>query len=107
LLLISWGCVVSVGDGGNDMEAAKVLVAPDLVICDYRLPGDANGIALIARLRKFYAQEIPACLVSGDTDSAFIAAAAAANLPLLHKPVRPARLRALLNRLIRLKNSAD
>jgi signal transduction histidine kinase/CheY-like chemotaxis protein len=107
LLLNSWGCIVRVGDGGDDMEATRVIVAPDLIVCDYRLPGDANGIALIERLRQFYGQQIPSCLISGDTDAGLITAAAVAELPLLHKPVRPARLRALLNRLIRLKDSPD
>jgi signal transduction histidine kinase/CheY-like chemotaxis protein len=107
LLLQSWGCIVRVGDGEDDMEATRVSVAPDLIVCDYRLPGDANGIALIARLRQFYDQQIPACLISGDTDAGLITAAAEAELPLLHKPVRPARLRALLNRLIRLKDTPD
>jgi signal transduction histidine kinase/CheY-like chemotaxis protein len=106
-LLNSWGCDVRVGDGGDDMEATRARRAPDLIVCDYRLPGDANGIALIDRLRKFYGQQIPACLISGDTDAGLITAAAEADLPLLHKPVRPARLQALLKRLIRLTKTAD
>jgi hypothetical protein len=45
-------------------------------------------------------KEIPACLMSGDTDGELMQAARDAGLTLLHKPVRPAKLRALLRRLV-------
>jgi hypothetical protein len=38
-------------------------------------------------------------LISGDTNDDFLKAVSAADLPLLHKPVRPAKLRSMLRRL--------
>jgi len=52
------------------------------------------------QLRQQLARPVPACLISADTDPALPQAARAAQLTLLHKPVRPAKLRSLLNRLL-------
>jgi len=42
---------------------------------------------------------IPACLTSGDTGPGLMQKAKEAGLSLLHKPVRPAKLRSLIRRL--------
>ena len=47
----------------------------------------------------YAALPIPACLLSGDTDPGLMQAAQEAGLTLLHKPVRPAKLRSLIRRL--------
>lgn len=73
---------------------------PGLIISDYRLDDTLNGILVITQLRQQLAHPIPACLISGDTDTALIQAAQAAQLTLLHKPVRPAKLRSLLRHLL-------
>jgi len=73
---------------------------PDVIVSDYRLPGDADGIAVIGRLRLKYGQAIPAILVTGDTAPDTIQRIGQAGFPLLHKPLRPAKLRALLTHLI-------
>lgn len=74
---------------------------PDLIVSDYRLPGDTDGIEVIARLRQKYGHAIPAIVVTGDTAPDTIQRIGQAGLPLLHKPLRPAKLRALLTHLIR------
>ena len=100
-LLASWG--LRVGDAECLASAMRLLAAgfePDLIISDYRLLGDANGIESIAFLRAERARLIPACLVSGDADKKLIDQAKAAQLTLLHKPVRPAKLRSLVRHLL-------
>ncbi len=74
--------------------------APDVIVSDYRLPDDIDGIEVITRLRQRYGHDIPAILVSGDTAPDTILRISQAGLPLLHKPLRPAKLRALLTHLI-------
>jgi signal transduction histidine kinase/CheY-like chemotaxis protein len=74
--------------------------APDVIISDYRLPGDTDGIAAIARLREKFGPGIPAILITGDTAPESLQRIAQAGLPLLHKPLRPAKLRALLTHLV-------
>ncbi|WP_296891009.1 ATP-binding protein [Thiobacillus sp.] len=73
---------------------------PDVIVSDYRLPGDTDGIEVIARLRQKFGRDIPAILVTGDTAPDTILRISQAGIPLLHKPLRPAKLRALLTHLI-------
>ena len=73
---------------------------PDIIVSDYRLPDDTDGIEVIARLRQKYGRDIPAILITGDTAPDTILRISRAGLPLLHKPLRPAKLRALLTHLI-------
>ena len=99
-LLESWGCIVYSGPTTLAAMAAHVRHGDwDVILSDYRLADGDNGLLAIERLRAYAGRIIPACLMSGDTDSALMQAARDANLPLLHKPVRPAKLRSLLRRL--------
>lgn len=100
-LLASWGCViVSVADPAALLETlAGQDEPPQLVISDFRLHGPLNGIEAIALVRQHYGAALPAVLISGDTGADTLRKAQTDGLPLLHKPVRPARLRALLHRL--------
>ena len=73
---------------------------PDVIVTDYRLPDDTDGIEVITRLRQKYGRDIPAILVTGDTAPDTILRITHAGFPLLHKPLRPAKLRTLLTHLI-------
>ena len=73
---------------------------PDVIVSDYRLPDDTDGIEVITRIRQKFARDIPAILVTGDTAPDTILRISQAGFPLLHKPLRPAKLRALLTYLI-------
>jgi len=69
---------------------------PDLIICDYRLRGEETGIAVVELLRNEFNSEVPALLVTGDTAGAD-RSAECGDLPLLRKPLNPARLRTLIH----------
>ena len=79
---------------------------PDVIVTDYRLPDD-DGLAVIARLREQFGRNIPAILVTGDTAPETLQRITQAGFPLLHKPLRPAKLRALLTHLIQQGRAAD
>lgn len=99
-LLESWGCVV--GSAESMSTALRQLdsrPAPDVIVSDYRLRDGEDGMAVIRALRAAAGQTIPACLMSGDTDQGLMQAARLTGLTLLHKPVRPAKLRSLIRRL--------
>jgi len=107
-LLHSWGYRVHHAAGLD--EARQVLqrgFVPAIIINDYRLDGSSQGIDVIAQLRQQLASPVPACLISGDADPALLVAARVAQLTLLHKPVRPAKLRSLLRRLLVLQPVRD
>lgn len=98
-LLESWGCQVTAAASlelilSTIDEHAK----PDIIVCDYQSGSSVDGLAIIERLRAHFGQRVPAIILSGDTSAAVTDNARQAGIPLLHKPVRPAKLRALLQR---------
>jgi signal transduction histidine kinase len=100
-LLQSWGCQVQVA--ANQVQALQQMAehgVPDVILSDYHLGASETGIACIAALRAQAGGHVPACLMSGETHADFLNEVKAANLPLLHKPVRPAKLRSLLRRML-------
>lgn len=100
-LLGGWGIRVQEAQGLTDAQALiRAGVKPDLIVSDYRLQGAANGIDVVQQLRAQLHHDVPACLMSGDTDVSLMTAARVAGLTLLHKPVRPAKLRNLLRHLL-------
>jgi CheY-like chemotaxis protein/two-component sensor histidine kinase len=96
-LLEGWGCRVL---KAPHLEAATALVAeaqmaPDGLLVDYHLD-DGSGIAAIAELRRRFAADLPAILITADRSPHVRADARAQGIQLLHKPLKPAALRALL-----------
>ncbi|MBC7504890.1 MAG: hybrid sensor histidine kinase/response regulator [Sandarakinorhabdus sp.] len=99
-LFASWGVAAVIVAGADDAVAAfGSQPGFDTLICDYRLAGDADGLSVIALLCALQTPPPAACLVTGDVDPVLIARAAAAGVPLLHKPLLPGALRATLNHL--------
>jgi len=101
-MLRSWGCEVITADS---LEAAISALAkeqrPDLIISDYRLGDGQSGITAIAKLRESFGATIPAFLMSGDTAPERLREAQESGHHLLHKPVRPMRLRAMVNQMLK------
>lgn len=101
-LLSSWGLKPMLAPS---LAAALAVLdeagaAPDVVLSDYRLPGEADGLAAIECLRERFGAELPAALISGDTVPQSVARMNASGLAILHKPVAPARLHVLLTGLL-------
>jgi CheY-like chemotaxis protein len=102
-LLRNWGCTVVTGDSGGSALAALVKLQrlPDLIISDFRLSCGETGTDAIAQLRSAFNAAIPALLVSGDTGPEPLHGARTSGFALLHKPVDPMKLRAVLNRILK------
>jgi CheY-like chemotaxis protein/nitrogen-specific signal transduction histidine kinase len=102
MLLTDWGFLVATADSGAMIlgKLANAARRPDLVLCDYRLRNGESGIEVIRDIRDEFNEEIPAALITGDTGPDRLQEARESGLPLLHKPVRAARLRALMGRLL-------
>lgn len=97
-----WGMDMA---AGGDVEAVRDELrelgrAPDLILCDYRLAGGFTGIDAVRLLRQAFGKTIPAALITGDTAPETIRAIDASGLALLHKPLKPAKLRAFLSHLL-------
>lgn len=96
--LESWGCRVQTADTAQ-RALAEAGAAPQIVIADYRLREHASGIDAVADVRERFGQDIPALLMTGDTDPQRLRQASRSGLQVVHKPVSPGKLRMLVNRL--------
>jgi len=102
-LLRGWHCDVVTASTGEEMRAKLpgLRSVPDLIVSDYRLQGDSNGIEVIEMLREEFNKDIPALLITADTAAERVRDAEANGLPILHKPLNPKRLRQLIQHLLR------
>lgn len=75
-----------------DIARAK----PDLLVCDYRLPHGTTAIQVIRQMRAAWGEELPAVVLTGDTASETLHEIHASGAILLHKPIAPMRLRAMM-----------
>ena len=96
-LLEGWGCAVVTAATRDEAIAALAsrTLRPDAVVVDYHLDGD-NGVDVIAALRAHFDAELPAVLVTADRTEELRTEAAARDIRVLAKPLKPAALRALL-----------
>ena len=121
MLLRQWGCLVVTAqsqDGAAHALQALDLM-PDVILCDYRLQGAETGIEVIKRLRETLSHAlgpalgpafgnmpgqtrhpIRAALITGDTAPDRLLEATQSGLPLLHKPLNAALLKASLCQML-------
>ncbi|MNZ64074.1 Response regulator receiver domain protein [compost metagenome] len=102
-LLSRWGCQVQTARSRE--ECAQLLSndsPPELVLVDYHLDDGETGQALMGWLRARLGQPVPGVVISADGRAELIAEVHAAGLDYLSKPVKPAALRALLSRHLKL-----
>ncbi|MBI4192251.1 MAG: response regulator [Betaproteobacteria bacterium] len=95
VLLSGWGAKVIGSTTGNDVVAAvhEAGKMPDLLIVDYRLGANENGIEVAQRIRHELDPEIPAILVTASITPDLDPQARAAGLEFMLKPVNPTTLR--------------
>jgi PAS domain S-box-containing protein len=100
-LLGRWGvdCRVARDTAEAGVELARGAV--DLILADYHLADGVDGLQALQQLAAGGAVLPPAALITADGSSELKQRARALGYPVLHKPVRPAALRALLSALLR------
>lgn len=100
-ILTSWGCRVNAAASVAQVEQfLHDGMKWDLIISDYQLGNNTNGIDVIDLVRQHQNQRIPCILISGDTSPTVLKLASVSGHHLLHKPVRPAKLRSLIEHLL-------
>lgn len=89
-LLEQWRCtVISAASGAAALQQlASARQPPDVIICDYRLRDGETGVNVVEAIRNEFNADIPAILITGDTDPGQIRNIAASGLAVLHKPLR-------------------
>lgn len=100
-MLRTWGALVAASAGQASLpEQLTRAERPDLILCDLRLGDQQDGVQMLAAIRRQLGEDLPAVLITGDTDPERVDLAAGSGDPVLHKPVRPAQLRALMHSLL-------
>jgi Na+/proline symporter/signal transduction histidine kinase len=97
-LLGGWGCRVAIAATQAEAlyQVARAGRLPDLVLADLHLDEGPDGLEVVDSLRRTWGRPVPAALITADRDPTLRLRARARNVDLLHKPVKPASLRALL-----------
>lgn len=102
-LLTTWGGKVA--EFSMSTEAIRWCKAnpkwADLIISDFRLPGDMTGADTCFEIRKKTLRDIPVIIITGDTTPQRISDLANSGFTVLHKPLRPAFLRNALTSLLK------
>ena len=69
---------------------------PDVIVSDYRLAGGVTGIDVINQCQAHYGADIPAMLITGDTDPELLSEIERIGIHMLHKPIDAEKLKAVL-----------
>jgi len=106
VLLNDAGFVVA---AARDAVGAERLIdlsdfVPDIILSDYRLPGEVSGLQVIALVRERLSRFIPAILLTGDTQTSIIEQSAGAGCATLHKPYTPDQLTEAIDILLRMQD---
>lgn len=99
-LLSQWGCEVLIAtDQAAAMEALQGR-APELILADYHLDHGVVGCAVVKHLREHFGSKIPAVIITADRTDQCRRALRRLEAPMLNKPVKPGKLRAVLSQLL-------
>ncbi len=105
-LLQRWGVdcrtALDVAQAEQELRRGRI----DLVLADYHLSDDMDGLQALQHLHAAIGALPPVAMITADGSSELKQRARALGYPLLHKPVRPAALRALLSALVRRQTPA-
>jgi len=99
LVLENWGLECDTALGLDDALTFKMM--PAVLLVDLHLDNHVTGLDVIHQLRQHWKNPgLPAVVISADRSPEWQHRLNQARIPLLNKPVRPARLRALLRSLV-------
>ncbi|MGZ0784692.1 hybrid sensor histidine kinase/response regulator [Pseudomonas saponiphila] len=99
-LLGQWGCEVLIA---TDQAAALAVLqgrAPELILADFHLDHGVTGCQVVQQLREHFQQPLPAVIITADRSDQCRRALQQLGAPLLNKPVKPGKLRAVLSQLL-------
>lgn len=102
LLFNRWGCNTRTAHAEENINnLLKSGFVPDVLVVDYQLDRNKTGLEFIRSIRYKTGLEIPAIIVTADHSKDVEDKIKNEGLELLHKPVKPAVLRATVNHVLR------
>lgn len=106
-LLSRWGCTVmtakSLGEVLEKIDSTCQI--PELILSDLSLQNGMTGIEVISRLQEQLGKSIEGILITGETTTEKLRLAKNSGLEVLQKPVKPIRLRAVIQHYLIKNNS--
>ena len=102
-LLQKWGVNVFLANNWDDALKVCDVIQPQILLMDYQLShdNDKNGLALIEEIRHRLNIVVPAALITATPDESLVTQCKAQGVNFLAKPLKPAKLRALLQSMTR------
>ncbi len=105
-LLRGWKCQVIAASSLADAQTKCPDQRPEIILADYQLDNDENGLDTMDQLQSFFepippGTSIPGVLVTAQTGDALVDEVHQRGYQILHKPVKPAALRAMMTKLIK------
>jgi len=101
-LLSKWGAqpliATTMDEALRQLDRSPTM--PSLLLIDYHLNDGVTGLEIIDALRARAEVEFPAAILTANHTTEVADLVREAGHALLHKPVKPAALRALINRLL-------
>jgi CheY-like chemotaxis protein len=99
-LLGQWGCeVLTATDEAGALEVLQGR-APELILADFHLDHGVIGCEVVRHLREHFRLPLPAVIITADRSDQCRRALQQLGAPLLNKPVKPGKLRAVLSQLL-------
>ncbi|NKF52396.1 hybrid sensor histidine kinase/response regulator [Shewanella sp. WXL01] len=104
-LLTRWHCEVVCAKDLSDARIKLGLkgVAPDIVLADYHLDDDQNGVDAMDGIRARYGEHLPGILITANTNKALVEDVEQRGYHYMAKMIKPAALRALMSSLVKAK----
>lgn len=99
-LLEQWGCEVLTATDQDGALAVLQGHAPELILVDFHLDHGVIGCDVVTHLREHFALPIPAVMITADRSDQCRRSLQKLGAPLLNKPVKPGKLRAVLSQLL-------
>ena len=101
-LLEGWGCRVITALSEQDLarQVDNYHAEADLLIADYHLDDDQNGVDAVARINARRASAIPALMITANYSNELKQQSRELGHTLMHKPVRPMKLKTAMSHLL-------
>ena len=101
-LLESWGCLVVTAVSGEDLavQVNNFHAAADLLVVDYHLDNGCNGVDVASEVNARRALALPVLMITANYSNELKQQLRELGYTLMHKPVRPMRLKTALCHLL-------
>lgn len=104
-LLSNWHCDVTAAESLRDALERLDGRRPEIILADYQLDDNQNGLDAMDSIRENLGDSIPGILITGYMAPEVKEDAGERGYQVLYKPVKPAALRAMVNKLLKQNRS--